>query len=233
MTIKLSIIIPTYNEENTILQLINKVKNVEFDKINVIKEIIVIDDGSKDNTLKVISNQEHVKIIRHKHNIGKSAAVRTGIKFSTGDIILIQDADLEYDPNDYTALIIPIITGKAKVVYGSRRLKKANKQHSGFSFYLGGIGLTMIANIIYPNLKITDEPTCYKVFDANLLKSIPLKCKRFEFCPEITAKIAKRKIKIHEVPISYFPRNSSEGKKIKWKDGIEAVWTLIKYRFIN
>jgi len=228
---KLSILIPVYNEEKTIKKIIDIVKKVRLSKVE--KEIVVVDDGSKDKTLEVLKKIKGIKLIGHKKNSGKGAAIRTAIKHATGDIILIQDADLEYDPNDYSALIKPIIEGKAKVVYGSRRLKKENKQHSGFSFYLGGIGLTMIANLIYPNLHITDEPTCYKVFRADIIKGMKLKCKRFEFCPEVTAKVARRGIKIHEVPISYHPRTAKEGKKIKWKDGVEAVWTLLKYRFIG
>jgi len=237
---KISIIIPAYNEEKTINKLLEKI--AKADTKNVKKEIIIIDDNSKDNTVKEIlkfkKNNKNksilsIKIIKHKQNHGKGFAIRTGIKQATGDITLIQDADLEYDPNDYYSLIKPILKGKAEVVYGSRRLKKANKQHSGFSFYLGGIGLTLITNLLYPGLHITDEPTCYKVFKTKIIKNLNLKCKRFEFCPEVTAKIAKKHIKIYEVPISYYPRTTKEGKKIKWKDGIEAVWTLLKYKFVK
>ena len=227
----LSILIPVYNEANTINKLLDKVRRV---KLSLKKEIICVDDGSKDGTyealLKYSKKHSEVKCFKHKVNKGKGAAIRTAIKYATGDIVLIQDADLEYDPNDYPALIKPIINSKATVVYGSRRLRSDNKQHSGLSFYVGGVGLTFITNLLY-RTKITDEPTCYKVFRTDIIKSIPLECTRFEFCPEVTAKVAKRKIPIYEVPIKYYPRSSKEGKKIRWKDGVEAVWTLVKYRF--
>lgn len=228
----LSIIIPVYNEEKSIKKIIALVKKVDLSHLNTIKEIIVVDDGSKDNTVSVLKTVKGIKLVMHAKNQGKGAAIRTGIKYATGDIILIQDADLEYDPEDYPALIKPILDGKARVVYGSRRLLKANKQHSGLSFFIGGVTLTWITNLLY-GLRITDEPTCYKVFEANVLKNIPLKCKRFEFCPEVTAKVAKRKIRIYEVPIRYYPRSAKEGKKIKWKDGVEAIWALLKYRFVD
>lgn len=228
---KLSVLIPVYNEEKTIKKVINLVK--KSDTGSVKKEIIVVDDGSTDKTLEVLKRIKGVKLMAHKKNSGKGAAIRTAIRHATGDIIIVQDADMEYDPNDYKALIKPIIEGKAKVVYGSRRLKKENRKHSGFSFYLGGIGLTVITNILYPQLHITDEPTCYKVFRADVLKSLSLRCKRFEFCPEVTAKIARKGVKICEVPISYYPRSVKEGKKINWRDGIEAIWTLLRYRFLK
>lgn len=231
VAIKLSILIPVYNEEKTIKKIINIIKKVDIGKVK--KEIVVVDDGSKDKTFNVLNTINGIKLIKHKVNQGKGAAIRTAIKHATGDIIIIQDADLEYDPNEYSSLIKPIIENKAKVVYGSRRLKKENKKYSGFSFYLGGVGLTVISNILYPSLHITDEPTCYKVFKSDVIKNIDLKCNRFEFCPEVTAKIAKKGIKIYEVPISYFPRSIKEGKKINWKDGFEAVWTLVKYRFVK
>lgn len=171
---------------------------------------------------------EKLKIIFHEKNLGKGFAIRTGIKEVKGDIILIQDADLEYDPNEYYKLIEPILQGKTEVVYGSRVLKKNPK--ASLIFYLGGRFLSFVTNFLY-GTKITDEPTCYKVFSTKLLKSINLECKRFEFCPEVTAKIAKKGYAIFEVPISYNPRSVKEGKKINWRDGVEAVWTLIKYKF--
>src|SRR3989338_7585039 len=148
--------------------------------------------------------------------MGKGYAIRTGLQHITGDIVIIQDADLEYDPNDYQKLIDPIIRSKAKVVYGSRNLGKGKHECSHFSFYIGGVFLSKLANLLY-GIKITDEPTGYKLFKTEIIKNIDLKCKKFEFCPEVTAKIAKKKIKIYEVPISYHPRKKSEGKKIRWK----------------
>lgn len=240
---KLSIIIPAYNEEGTINELIKIVKGVDLENKGVKKEIIVVDDGSKDKTVEVVKNISGIKLIEHGNNIGKGGAIRTGIKYSTGDIIIIQDADLEYDPNDYYKLIKPIIDGKVKVVYGSRVLhQKQEERNRRFlsgkhkqaykAFYAGGRILTFLANLLY-NAKITDEPTCYKVFDSKVLKSLNLKCKRFEFCPEVTAKVAKRGYKIMEVPTSYNPRTFGEGKKIKFRDGVEAIWTLFKYRFVD
>jgi glycosyltransferase involved in cell wall biosynthesis len=192
-----------------------------------------VDDGSTDGTRELLNTlkSDTIKVIFHEKNQGKGGAIRTAIAHSKGDIILIQDADLEYDPQDYYKLIPVIESGKEKVVYGSRFLNKQNK-HSYFSFFLGGQVVTWITNILYFQT-LTDEPTCYKVFDAKLLKSIKLNCTGFEFCPEVTAKIAKLGFKIPEVPISYNPRSISEGKKINWKDGVEAIWVLFKYRFVN
>lgn len=229
----LSIIIPAYNEETTILELVRKVKNVDLSPLAVEKEIIIIDDASRDNTLNLIKPLDGIKFTVHKQNIGKGAAVQTGIKLSTGDFIIIQDADLELDPNDYLELLKPMIQGNERVVYGSRFLKKENKKSSSLVFYLGAAVVTWIANLLYLGLNITDEATCYKLFDARLLKSIKLESRRFEFCPEVTAKLAKKGIKIREVPVSYYPRASKEGKKIKWKDGLIAIWTLIKLRFTD
>ncbi|MDI6715607.1 MAG: glycosyltransferase family 2 protein [Actinomycetota bacterium] len=224
---KLSVIIPCYNEKATILEILRKVQEVSIDK-----EIIIVDDGSTDGTRELLSglSDDNVKVILHEKNKGKGAAIRTGIGHASGDIIIIQDADLEYDPNDYPALVKPIENGDALVVYGSRLLRQNNISY--LRYFLGGKLITLITNLLY-GTKITDEPTCYKVFRADLLKSLDLKCTRFEFCPEVTAKIAKKHIKIHEVPISYYPRSLEEGKKIGWKDGIEAILTLLKYRFRN
>jgi len=228
----LSILMPAYNEESTIEEILRRIQKSDIKHIK--KEIVIVDDGSKDNTAKIVKRLmkkwKNIKFIQHKKNQGKGAAMRTAIKHASGDIAIVQDADLEYDPNDYWRVIEPIVNGSAQVVYGSRRLEKQHKKHSGFLFFLGGWSLTWITNILYL-IRITDEATCYKAFKLNLLKSIPLACKRFEFCPEVTAKVAKRGIKIKEVPISYYPRSVEEGKKINYKDWFEAVFTLIKYRF--
>ena len=224
---RLSVIIPVYNEKKTIKEIIKRVKEVKISK-----EIIIVDDGSTDGTkdfLEKLKDYE-IRVFFHKKNYGKSHAVRVGIKEAKGDIVIIQDADLEYNPQDYPNLIEPILNGKTKVVYGTR-FPKGRKHPTLLNlFYLANKVLTIMANIFY-NANITDEPTCYKVFDAKTLKSINLKSERFEFCPEITAKVKKKGFKIFEVPISYYPRTAKEGKKINWKDGIEAIWTLIKYRF--
>ena len=240
---KLSVIIPAYNEQKTIGKLISLVKKVNLKRYGVKKEIIVVDDGSKDRTPEIVKKIKGVRFIQRKKNGGKGAAVKTGIKHSTGDIVIIQDADLEYDPQDSPKLIKPIIDKKTRVVYGSRFLnpkqKKKNvsflrRKHSRAysSAYLGGRFLTLLANILY-NAKITDEATCYKVFDSKLIKSINIKGDKFEWEPEILAKIRKKGEKIVEVPISYRPRSFEEGKKINWKDGVQAIWTLLKYRFVD
>lgn len=225
---KLSIIIPSYNEEATVKELLDKVLAV---KIPLKKELIVVDD-SKDGTRKILKRYEKakkIKLILNDRPRGKGYAVKKGLEKVTGDIVIIQDADLEYDPEDYKKILKPFFNG-AQVVYGSRRLMK-NKQFAKFSFLLGGVGLTLITNWIYPNLKITDEPTCYKTFTTDLLRSLNIQGNGFEWEPEVTAKIARRRIKIHEVPIHYYPRGIEEGKKIKWSDGVKAVKTLLKYRF--
>jgi len=228
---KLSVIIPAYNEKRTILEILDRIDKTP---LSIEKEIIIIDDFSTDGTRDILKNikKRNINIFYHEKNIGKGSAIRTGLKKITGDIVIIQDADLEYDPNDYQKLIDPIIKNKAKVVYGSRNLGKGKHERSHFSFYIGGVFLSKLANLLY-GIKITDEATCYKVFKADIIKNIKLKCKKFEFCPEVTAKIAKKGIKIVEIPISYHPREKNEGKKINWKDGVEAIYTLIKYRFLN
>jgi len=227
---KLSIVIPVYNEKNTILSVISKLEEIDLD---IDKEIIIIDDFSCDGTRELLKQFENkYKIIYHEKNYGKGMALRTGFKEVTGDWTVVQDADLEYDPNDFKKILSKIQEPGVEVVYGSRRLHHNyfNERHSGHIFALGGIFLTWLTNLLY-STHITDEPTCYKMFKSDLLKSINLQCIRFEFCPEVTAKIARRGIKIYEVPINYYPRRKNEGKKINWKDAVEAVWTLIKYRF--
>ncbi len=226
---KLSILMPVYNEESSLKGILSKILTVDLEK-----EIIIVNDASTDSTadiLKEYANTEEIMIINHDKNLGKGRAIRTAISKMTGNIAIIQDGDLEYDPEDYYRLIEPIAKGQQKVVYGSRILNKNNGM-SYRSFYWGGRLVTIITNLLY-GLRLTDEPTCYKVFDAELLKSLPLKCEGFEFCPEVTARIAKRKIPILELPINYYPRKVEEGKKITWLDGLEAVATLVKYRFYN
>ncbi|MEK6943386.1 MAG: glycosyltransferase family 2 protein [Nanoarchaeota archaeon] len=229
---KLSVIIPAYNEAGTIADVIRKVKNAKLE--NISKEIIIVDDASTDGTEKILAKikDPSIKIIRHKNNLGKGAAIRTALKHVTGDMVIVQDADLEYNPNEYQSLLQPIIEKKAKVVYGSRLLGKKKSRYSKWAYYIAGRSLTFITNTLY-GTKITDEPCGYKVFDTKTIKSIKLECNRFEFCPEITAKIAKNKIPIYEVPASYNPRSREEGKKIRFRDWLEAVYTLIKYRFFD
>ncbi len=213
----------------TIEEILRRVRAVDISK-----EVIIVDDGSTDGTrefLRSVDGADGVKVIFHARNKGKGAAIRTAIPKVTGDIVLIQDADLEYDPRDYPRIIAPIVEGRAGVVYGSR--------HPGFRNYVpftrfgaAGLILTVMTNVLY-GARITDEPTCYKAFRTDVLKGLPLRCERFEFCPEVTAKLRKRGHRIHEVPISFRARSVKEGKKIGWRDGIEAVLVLIKYRFVD
>jgi len=227
---KLSIIIPTYNEEKTIVEVIRQVKSVDISPVK--KEIIIVDDGSTDKTRQILNllPDKRMKVVFHEKNKGKGSAIRTGIDIATGDIIMIQDADLEYDINEYPKLLEPILTNKAVVVYGSRFTKRHKPRY--VIYYLGNILLTLLTNILY-QARITDMETCYKVCKAEVIKNLKLRSQRFDFEPEITAKILKRRIKIYEVPISYHSRDFKEGKKITWKDGMKAIWYLVKYRFVD
>jgi len=219
---------PIYNEKKTLLEILRKINKVKLD--NIEKEVIIVDDFSTDGTREILKRIKGHKVLFHEKNKGKGSAIRTGLKHSTGDVILIQDADLEYDPADYPKLLKPIINKKAKVVYGSRFSGKHKAKYK--TYYLGNILLSLITRIIYLR-KITDMETCYKVFRKDVIKSIKLKAKRFDFEPEITAKLIKKGYKIVEVPIWYKCRDFKEGKKITWKDGLKAVFYLLKYRLLD
>ncbi|MBN2188643.1 MAG: glycosyltransferase family 2 protein [Chitinispirillaceae bacterium] len=228
----LSVIIPVYNEETHIEEVLLKIKSAALPP-NMEREIIVIDDGSNDKTpeiLKKFSADNVVSIHSSVLNFGKGTAIRIGVKKSKGGIILIQDADLEYTPDDYPGLIEPILLGKTRVVYGSRF--KGTIVGMKPQYFIANKMLTFLTNVLF-NARITDEATCYKVFSADVLKSLDLKCKRFEFCPEVTAKLLRAGYSIVEVPISYKSRSVEEGKKISWKDGIAAFWYLFRYRFFS
>lgn len=235
---KLSIIVPVFNEENTILEVIKRLLNTGFPKID--REIIIVDDGSTDSTrekLKQIKSKE-IKIIYHKINLGKGAAVKTGISNSKGDYIIIQDADLEYNPNQINNLLKPVLENKAKVIYGTRlnrmpHLKKEEKKHLFILHYFGNRFLSLVTSILYGQW-ITDMETCYKLFPKIAVEKIKLNAKGFEFEPEITAKLLKQGYRIKEVPINVVPRGYEEGKKLNTvKDGTKALWYLLKYRFVN
>ncbi len=229
----LSILMPVYNEASTLHEIIAKVEAVNLGDVR--KELIIVDDGSKDGTrelLKEMAESSKHKIYFHGQNMGKGAALRTALHYAEGDIILIQDADLEYDPAEYVELVKPILEGRADVVYGSRLT--GGKVARAFNFWhlLGNKMLTFVTNILY-NATLTDMETCYKVFRADVVKNFQIKSNKFDFEPEITAKILKRKYKLYEMPISYYGRDFDEGKKITWKDGFGAIWALVKYRFMD
>lgn len=229
----LSILMPVYNEAKTVHEIIARVEATDIGDVR--KELIVVDDGSTDGTrdvLRQLSDSEDHKIYFHGHNMGKGAALRTALTYASGDIILIQDADLEYDPAEYAELIKPILEGRADVVYGSRLTGGKVARAFNFWHFIGNKVLTLTTNVLY-NAVLSDMETCYKVFRADVIKNIQIKSNRFDFEPEITAKVLRRKYKLYEMPISYYGRDFSEGKKITWRDGFAAVWALVKYRFMD
>ncbi|MBI5360566.1 MAG: glycosyltransferase family 2 protein [Planctomycetes bacterium] len=228
MAQKLSILMPVYNEVNTIEEIIRRVMAAE---LLLERELIIVDDCSKDGTRDKLQkiNQPGIKVLFHEHNKGKGAAVRTAIGAITGDFAIIQDADLEYDPREYGKLLEPLLDGRADVVYGSRFLGGPHRVLY-FWHYVGNQFLTTFSNAIN-NINLSDMETCYKAFKADVMRSLDLKSNRFGIEPEITAKVARRHCRIYEVPISYSGRGYEEGKKITWKDGLSALWCIIKFRF--
>jgi len=225
----LSIIIPVYNEEKTVKEIILKVKSV-----SIRKEILVIDDGSTDRTYESIKDIPGIQIIRHDRRMGKGCAVRTGLDRAQGSILVIQDADLEYEPDDLISLYDYLLTSGDRVVYGSRIMGKKlgfSKSYSSFFFYWGGRFVSILTSVLWA-CKITDEATCYKMFRRELLDKIRLESRGFEICVEMTSKFLKEGCTIHEIPIRYNPRKMQEGKKIRWHDGLKAIGFLLKYRFL-
>jgi len=223
----LSVIIPCYNEQRTILTILERVQAVP-----IVKEIIVVDDGSTDGTREILAalvvDLPGVTVLFHEANQGKGAAVATGLARAIGRVVIIQDADLEYDPEEYGVVIAPILAGDAQVVYGSRNLQP--NHYSYRLFYWGGRLVTLVTNLLYGS-RLTDEATCYKAFALPVIQGLHLESAGFEFCPEVTAKVLRQGYAIREVPISYHARPREEGKKIRASDGLRAIWTLLKYRF--
>jgi len=223
----LTVLMPLYNEEETVTEIIGKVLALPLEL-----ELIIIDNASTDSTgqkIQEFAGYDNVQIIKREKNIGKGDAVVAGLELANGKYTIIQDGDLEYDPDDIVKMVGVAEENNALAVFGSRILSG----RSGISYYRylwGGKLLTLVANILYCN-KITDESTCYKMVRTDLMKGLKLECKRFEFCPELVAKLGRNKIKIHEIPIAYYPRKFEDGKKIRWIDGAEAIWVLLKYRF--
>jgi glycosyltransferase involved in cell wall biosynthesis len=223
---KLSVIVPVYDERNTVAEIIRRAREVE---LPLDREIIVVDDGSTDGTRAVLSHlaDSTVRVVVHPENQGKGAAIRTGLAHATGDLVIIQDADLEYDPDDWHRLLAPVFKGKAQVVYGSRFT--GERRNMMFWHWVGNRFLTLVTNALY-NTTLSDMETCYKLFDRQVLDGIRLTADRFDFEPEVTARLLRTGVRIYEVPISYAGREFHEGKKISWRDGITALWTLVRCR---
>ena len=226
---KLSVIVPVFDERNTVVEIVRRMRAVD---LPVDLEIVIVDDGSTDGTRDVLRQlgDSTVRVITHEANRGKGAAIRSGLAQVHGDLVLVQDADLEYDPEDWPKLLAPIFRGKATVVYGSRFT--GERRNMLFLHWIGNRMLSLTTNLLY-NTTLSDMETCYKLFDRELLDSISLRAQRFEFEPEVTAKILRRGIRIYEVPISYTGREFDEGKKITWRDGFAALYALVKFRFVR
>jgi glycosyltransferase involved in cell wall biosynthesis len=225
----LSVIVPVFNERSTVAEIVRRMRAVE---LPVEREIVIVDDGSYDGTADVLTQlrDSTVRVVGHGANRGKGAAIRTGLENSTGDLVLVQDADLEYDPEDWPRLLAPVLKGRARVVYGSRFT--GERRNMLFLHWVGNRFLSLVTNVLY-NSTLSDMETCYKLFDRCVLDGIRLQADRFDFEPEFTAKVLRRGIRIYEVPISYAGREPNEGKKITWHDGVIALWTLVKYRFVK
>ena len=230
--VKISIIIPVYNEFQNIRQVLKRVAAAPLPP-GCSKEIIVVDDGSVDGTTEILDKYDPgARLLVHHSvlNLGKGSAIRIGIQKATGDIILVQDGDLEYNPDEYPSILQPLVDGTQQIVYGSRF--QGRPQGMKLANWIANKMLTFTANVLF-NARITDEATAYKAFRADVLRSVQLRCRRFEFCPEVTAKLRRGEgYRIHEVPISYNARGLMEGKKIRWQDGVHALWTLCKYRMV-
>jgi glycosyltransferase involved in cell wall biosynthesis len=226
---KLSVIVPVFNERNTLVEILRRMRAVELPD-GIESEIIVVDDGSSDGTRDVLRQlgDSTVRVVMHDVNRGKGAAVRTGFKHATGEFILVQDADLEYDPEDWPKLLAPVLRGRARVVYGSRFT--GERRNMLLLHWIGNRFLSLTTNVLY-NTTLSDMETCYKLLERSLIEDLQLQSNKFDIEPEITAKVLKRGLRIYEVPISYSGREFDEGKKITWRDGFSALWTLVKYRF--
>jgi glycosyltransferase involved in cell wall biosynthesis len=226
---RLSVVVPVFNERNTVIEIVRRMRQVD---LPLELEIVIVDDGSSDGTRAILPQLEDstVRVVLHPENRGKGAAIRTGLAHTTGDLVLIQDADLEYDPQDWPKLLNPVLRGKAQAVYGSRFT--GERRNMLFWHWMGNRFLSLVTNVLY-NTTISDMETCYKLVDRALLDGLELKANRFDFEPEITAKLLRRGVRIYEVPISYTGRDFDEGKKISWRDGFVALWTLVKYRFVR
>jgi glycosyltransferase involved in cell wall biosynthesis len=225
---KVSVAMPVYNERPTLREIVSRVLGVGLDV-----ELVIVDDGSTDGTRDILKTLEdpRIRVHYHERNMGKGAALRTALRHATGDVVIIQDADLEYSPEDYHTLLKPIADGQADVVYGSRFLAGAHRVHL-FWHYVGNRFLTLLSNML-SNLNLTDMETCYKAFRRQVLDGMVLRSDRFGFEPEFTMKVARRGCRVYEVPVSYHGRDYAQGKKITWMDGIAALWCIVKYRFVD